>query len=254
MIEHYTFIDDTLQAQLRLFTQHTNSYDNCNQPFMLDNDDEIFPDISKFFVMKNNADILCFASAYFIDEHTVYLYGATCPEARNQGYMRQLLADIHSTFLPLNITNYIIPISKDNRAGVGYAEHLKGTLLETECNMVYDLNQFTDTPNFEDVTLKTATDNGITIYSLCATDNSEELGQLYCLTENSSAAIFDVEIFSDRRGYGYGSNLLSLVMNDLKNKKIKTITLHVTKENIPAYNLYIKHGFEEIETVLYYEI
>lgn len=254
MIEHYTMIDESLRKHLEYDTRKSNTFDNCHQPFMLDNDEELFPNVPKFYLLKKNTHICSMCSIYFIDEQTVYLYGFTKPTERRKGYMKQLMDDVLQTLRPLAISHYIVPISKDNLSGLHFVTHQNATLLETECHMVCNLDILNTTESFDSVKLCCSKDNEFSVYTLVSADTSQQLGQLFCLIENFSAAIFDVEIWEEFQGIGYGSQFLSLVMKELKNNGLKTITLHVTRENTPAYHLYRKHGFVETETILYFEL
>ena len=55
-----------------------------------------------------------------------------------------------------------------------------------------------------------------------------------------------IYIDSNKRGNGYGKNLLNATIEKLKELNVKEIVLEVRKDNIVAYNLYKQVGFNEI--------
>lgn len=55
--------------------------------------------------------------------------------------------------------------------------------------------------------------------------------------------LYSFEIFSSYKGKGYANQFLTLIKDKLKVNKFKSIKLVVEKENIIAYNLYIKNNF-----------
>ena len=55
-----------------------------------------------------------------------------------------------------------------------------------------------------------------------------------------------IYIDSNKRGNGYGKNLLNATIEKLKELNVKEIVLEVRKDNIVAFNLYKQVGFNEI--------
>lgn len=55
-----------------------------------------------------------------------------------------------------------------------------------------------------------------------------------------------IYIDRNKRGNGYGKNLLNATIEKLKELNVKEIVLEVRKDNIVAYNLYKQVGFNEI--------
>ena len=62
-------------------------------------------------------------------------------------------------------------------------------------------------------------------------------------------------ILDNYQGFGYGKLLMNKLIEFLFNSKINNVYLCVDKNNIIAYNLYLKYGFEVINNSLtYYEM
>ena len=60
-----------------------------------------------------------------------------------------------------------------------------------------------------------------------------------------------MEIFKKYRNHGLGFQFLSGILQEMS-QYFDYAILHVTKENLPAYKLYKKLGFEELDkTVIY---
>lgn len=63
--------------------------------------------------------------------------------------------------------------------------------------------------------------------------------------------ISDMEIFKKYQNQGFGFQFLYKILQEMS-RYFDYAILHVTKENLPAYKLYKKLGFEELDkTVIY---
>ena len=67
--------------------------------------------------------------------------------------------------------------------------------------------------------------------------------------ENQYGHFSDFCVQKDLRGKGIGSYILEFAINFLKEKGIKSIRLHVLKNNSSAIKLYKKYNFEYLEDV-----
>lgn len=59
------------------------------------------------------------------------------------------------------------------------------------------------------------------------------------------AHITNIAVHPEFRGVGIGDIIVQELISLCKNNKVRDITLEVRKSNIPAQNLYLKHGFLE---------
>ena len=82
-------------------------------------------------------------------------------------------------------------------------------------------------------------------FVLIKTNNSiSGVVALYCNDfEKYTAYISSVCIKMEFRGLKYGTVLITETIKYSKNIGMKSVMLEVSKENIIAYNLYLKHGF-----------
>ncbi|UQS82849.1 GNAT family N-acetyltransferase [Bombilactobacillus folatiphilus] len=63
-----------------------------------------------------------------------------------------------------------------------------------------------------------------------------------------------IALKAEFRGQGYGTNLLNSLIDLLKGKKYKKISLSVDNRNIPAYKLYLKNNFKTVRKCDHTEI
>jgi ribosomal protein S18 acetylase RimI-like enzyme len=82
-------------------------------------------------------------------------------------------------------------------------------------------------------------------------DNNDAIGILIGLPEEEQRLhIYSLHVSPEYRGKGVGSTLLSRCINDMCISNVKDITLDVHIDNKPAYNLYKKFDFIEIESAI----
>lgn len=67
--------------------------------------------------------------------------------------------------------------------------------------------------------------------------------------ENQNGHFSDFFVRKDLRGTGIGSRILEFAINFFKENKIKTVRLHVFKDNPSAIKLYARYGFYYFEDI-----
>lgn len=77
-------------------------------------------------------------------------------------------------------------------------------------------------------------------------DNNQIIGVLIIDKIYERMEIIEIEIIKEKRRQGYGNILLNFLTNLAEDEKVENITLEVKETNIPAINLYKKHGFMEV--------
>lgn len=83
-------------------------------------------------------------------------------------------------------------------------------------------------------------------YIITACDkNNKVVGLLIGLPEeNQKLHIFSMGVLATHRNMGVGRILLAKCINDMLQRNINEVILDVHSDNIPAYNLYKKFGFQ----------
>ena len=82
--------------------------------------------------------------------------------------------------------------------------------------------------------------------ALGAKEKENLVGVITCSTTIFDADIESVFVKKEFRKQGFANLLLTELENHLLKEEIEKIFLEVRKSNLPAQNLYIKHGFEKI--------
>jgi len=83
----------------------------------------------------------------------------------------------------------------------------------------------------------------------CKTGDEYVGGCALILNENQNGHFSDFFVREDLRGKGIGRRILEFAINRFKEKNIKTIRLHVLKDNQTAIKLYTKYGFHYFEDI-----
>ena len=82
--------------------------------------------------------------------------------------------------------------------------------------------------------------------------NDEVIGLCSINQEEEEISIFGLGIVPEYRGYGYGKELLHMIVDSLIERGKSKITLMVTCENTSAIRLYKQFGFQITATIEYY--
>lgn len=95
--------------------------------------------------------------------------------------------------------------------------------------------------------LKQELENPNTTY-IIAKENSEVVGFAGISVLFDEATLNNIVVKKSCRGKGIGGELLESLIELCSEMSIKTFTLEVNTENIPAINLYKKFGFKNVGT------
>jgi ribosomal-protein-alanine N-acetyltransferase len=78
------------------------------------------------------------------------------------------------------------------------------------------------------------------------------IGMVYVDRKALHGHILTIEVLSTYRGKGVGQKLLEEIESVFRQKGVRTSTLEVREDNVPAINLYRKLGYETIGTLKNY--
>lgn len=109
-----------------------------------------------------------------------------------------------------------------------------------EKNLTHEFDEF-----WNYTILKQEFYNKSTTY-IVAKQNSEILGFAGILTIIDEANIMNIVTKKNKRGLGIGSLLLQKLIDISKKRALKSITLEVNEQNLPAIKLYEKFNFEKV--------
>mgnify|MGYP002537404177 FL=1 len=179
---------------------------------------------------------------YMEGDDTVEICLLIRPQYRNRGIARELF----NLFL-LDYKGYTVslPVSSKNKSGIKIAKHFGFEYDSTEHLMELNLDDYSDIS-----TSKITTKYSNQTFFAYATDMNVGV----CKTEviaKDVVCLYDIQIFAEYRGYGYGTEMLKAILKELSKTYSRAI-LHVSKENVIACNLYEKLGFRIVKSCTYY--
>jgi ribosomal protein S18 acetylase RimI-like enzyme len=82
------------------------------------------------------------------------------------------------------------------------------------------------------------------LYSIIGEQGGNKIGILWVQVKDQKAFIFDFMIDESFRGKGYGKQALIALDEKLKSMNVESVGLHVFGDNVIAYELYKKMGFQ----------
>ena len=191
-----------------------------------------------YFVLAYEDDmpvgfLSCFAG-------TVYeVSGVVHPAFRKRGIFTRMLNELRSQIQ----SDKIIFCGKDKYIGFKEcAAHFGATLSYHEYLMQF-AGQYT--PYESDLDYDREDDEFI-FYA-----DDKEIGSCHVYEEGTQATIYDVFVYEEERGKGYGKAIINEVLRVLV-KTHQRLLLQVSERNESAFHIYRDCGFEIIESTLYF--
>ncbi len=255
--EFISEINDKLYEYLSNIANICNKFDNVKNTFFIDNEpnenikdnNTLEDDYSKVIIAKKDKTIIGFISIYLIDESTAEICGFVLPEYRNNNIGNYLMEKLSYEMEDFYIS---IPVAKDNKTAPNFLKTNGYYPSTTECSMVINTDNIVEKPSSFDCSIdfkKTENEDEI-IFEIFKDNNN--IGSCFVSIFETCGCIHNVEINEAFRGNGYSKLLLQYSLYDIKNI-CQNIILHVTKENVPAYNLYKKLNFITTSEIIYYD-
>ncbi len=211
-----------------------------------------------YYAMKDN-ELAGFIGISLIDNTEIELCGFVLPKYRNLKIASHLLEMIFDDYEDFQIK---VPIEPSNTLGKFFLNSYNATYENTECIMELKKDSYCFIT--DEIKLSSISKENLITYK--AYDSNIEIGKANIYIENISTLdnqpffssdhtfiIHDVEIYPEYRGMKYGLRLLHSLLSKQFNSHTKA-TLHVTKENVPAFNLYHKLGFSISKQIEYYSL
>lgn len=239
-------LNNTLKLQCDdLYNKCCNS-DNLKHSYCLEDEFDILPEVPLLYYVNSNKQLLGFLSVYIIDSNSVEISIFVHPDNRREHIGQQLFNNFLDDY---EISNIEISVHPNNLIGIDFLKKNNFSYVSTELLMHVQLNTFKPPENSGSFEL--ITDNSSEYYYI-----HERLEIVYCrISKFNDDFIFisDVETLKEYRGKGYGYQFLQELLYNLSHLYTGAL-LHVSKENIPAYNLYRKLGFEIKDSSITYTL
>lgn len=235
-----------LLTVLEKINMDCNKEDHLDHHFFIDEEYHDFSDKPCPYIAKNEEKVIGFLCPYEIDQYNMEFCIFILPTYRRKKIASQLFFHMVNDFRERSYSASLIP---ENEIGRHFLERMGFTYGCRECSMaLVEKNFKPTTPKMKlDVHKE---DDEIYVTGLVG---DIEIGTFAFSVSNTTACIHDVEVKEDLRRHGYGFQMVSSALQDIFSK-YDTVILHVTKENIPAYNLYKKLNFQVLEELDYYEL
>jgi ribosomal protein S18 acetylase RimI-like enzyme len=263
----------TLQERCRL-------HDGIKGSLFLENTLNFYPDMPCFYLLLGEDSVQGVLSVFAPTKQTAEICAYVQPEARKQGYFKQMFSDAFDTLqaygyqTAIFVHEYKCAEAKSmiNRWPVSleHAEYLlvyRGNIVrempkldsidirEVEQGDLMEIaalsgNIFGDTSISDSLTYKSFYDHNVRYY--CAVCNEQIIGVCSVRQSDEALYIYGFGIAQNYRGQGYGRAFLYHVLDSLKNKK-QDILLEVDSTNRLAFTLYVSSGFAIRTQFDYYE-
>lgn len=239
-------INNTLYQQCDALYHKCCIADKLKHPCCFEDDFEMFPDSPRLYYSTFKNQLSGFLSVYMIDYDHVEISIFVHPDWRG----KQIGQTLFDSFLTdYNMANIEISIHPENKSGMNFLTHNHFQLSSTELLMSVLLSSFMEKNTCKSNFKKVFSSNTFR-YML----DTQHVGscQISFLSD-SRVFISDVEISNDFRNKGIGYQFMCEVFSELA-PFYSSASLHVSKENVPAYRLYQKLGFKEMESTLIYSL
>lgn len=243
--KNYTKPIELIKA-IQKIHEKCNEHDDVDNHYFIDEDYQDFSDTPCAYTAMLDERVVGFLCPYIIDQYNVEFCVFVLPDYRRQSIASKLFFQMVTDF---GTYSYRTSIHPDNNIGKEFLGKMGFTYGCRECSMKLSKGQFKREEN--NMKLQASKqDDKILISGLI---DDIEVGHLELTASQNTACIHDVEIEEKLRRNGYGYQMLNAALDDIF-EKYESVLLHVTKENKPAYQLYLKTGFEVLEELDYYEL
>lgn len=209
------------------------------------------------------------------------LNGMVHPDYRRMGVFRKLFSLAHDEWQKRNCSTMLLLSDKSSPAGTDFIKSTGAAYNHSEYDMVLnmdkDINRRLNTVKLRKSTVDDAgeaarqnliyfnlefteednvetPDGDYKNITYIAEENSSAVGKVRIELNNGRGGIFGLGVLPEFRGNGYGRELLTMAIEELKKNNAEEIFLQVLTDNNNALNLYKSCGFEERYTMEYYAI
>lgn len=269
-------LDELTEA--RQLADICQKHDKTNNEVFLDNAKNSIHKINYIFLMYNEGRLVSFLSMYLPTEFEAEITAFTLPEERQKGHFKLLLAKAIKELKKYHVPDLLFACDSRFEPAKAIAEKVGLTYEFSEYKMAFKQEQFETLKSFEkrlEIRIPTRDEmkNVIKLnevifgedfddVDLVTTEVFKSNRQNYYVAklknktvgvvavdfQEEGATLFNLGVKAHYSGQGFGKELLLLVMEDLIQRKAKTILVELDSENEIAMSLFEKLGFKIIET------
>ncbi|MBE5965162.1 MAG: GNAT family N-acetyltransferase [Lachnospira sp.] len=214
--------------EIKIFRQLKEDTYKQIQQMLSTEEYELFYDLDEYiydiYFIAYEEDSIVSVISLFYEESKVFVTAFTKKEYRKKGYFKALMESVCKNVKKLGITELYSQDEAAAKLGFEYAY--------SEYLMSFD--------KFYNQKLKGIKANSDKIY---ISEGRKRLGELSYYVGEHFVTIYDVEIYFKYRGQGFGKKLMQGAIDYIYTNLKKPVILHVSGENVTAFNLYKKLGF-----------
>lgn len=239
-------INNSLKQQCNALYNECCTKDKLKHPCCFEDEFDMFSDFPRLYYSTFENKLLGFLSVYIISSDCVEISIFVHPDWRQKQIGQTLLNNFLTDY---DIENIEISMSPDNTPGTQFLTHNHFQLASTELLMSVRLSSFMEKNTYKS-NFKTVFSSNTFQYML----GTDYIGSCHISSlSDTHVFISDVEISENYRNKGIGYQFMCKVFHELA-PYFSSASLHVSKENVPAYKLYKKLGFKEMDSTLIYDL
>ncbi|AFM40054.1 acetyltransferase [Desulfosporosinus acidiphilus SJ4] len=272
IIKKYRSLNETTMSEVLDLEKDCNDYDELRGSVFLDTSLNFNQMIQSIFLLYEGRMLISMLSMFIPSHQEVEISAMTRPEYRKRGYFKALLFQAVEELCLHNISDILFVCERPSDSGKQVLNRLQAVFEHSEYYMSLNRGGKADIENQRLVLSKSTLRDLETIIQLSCKifdDNDEDARSLIenCLNSESrdqylailgdkpmgmvsvnhlsdeEASIFGLGILPEYRSFGYGKELLGLILKDLWRLGKQQITLEVDSENDRAFALYQRMGF-----------
>ena len=246
IIKKTTQINDSLLERCDNLHQVCCDADSIKHSCCFEDEFDVYTDYPRLYYIEYKNELVGFLSTYIIDDASVEFSIFVHPRFRNNKMGTSLLKQFLKDY---DFGNIEVAVHPNNEGGIFFLKENFFYADSTELLMQAHLNTFipkTSKSTYQLVDFASNNFKYIIEQQCVGTCNTSYLSP-------SHVCISDVEIDENYRNQGMGYKFLHRILRDLA-LRFEEVILHVTKENVPAYKLYKKLGFDVAETTIFYHL
>lgn len=274
MIKSLNNIDAVIEKEIRQVYMSCKEYDGLGGNISLDAALNFNKDINNIFLLYDDKKLISFIFMFIPTCHEAEISAFTLPEYRGRGYFRRLLLEAAKEINKYNIKSILFVCEGQSLSGkemvkslgvhhdfteyflrynnlknpfdMGYAYKIKLYTPEIkDLGSLSQISMLTFNESYEDAeSMIKSSLNTKDRKAYAAVLEGRMIGMGFASFEKGEVSIHGLGILPEFQGRGFGKELLLLIMRDLLQNGYENITLEVDSNNLKAFELYKRNGFE----------
>jgi ribosomal protein S18 acetylase RimI-like enzyme len=273
----------TQKREIQHLIDKCNEYESLERTLYLESDINDDEGLDSFYLLYLNGKLISIVSIYFPEDNVVEISGYTMPEYRQKGYFMQLLDKVLNALHEFPSKQVLFVTEPKSLSAISTMQALQGKYVKSEYVLTLDLlhakiNQRAPmgldirTLKFKEIdeaveintkTLNMKREEAEFIYHeimkandlecYCALFHNEMVGICGVSYGNCNASIFGFGVEEKYQGLGYGRELITHVIQLVKDKGYTNLSLQVGSQSSRAVTLYKHMGFSTKTQYDYYQ-